>query len=171
MYILSLIPSSIIHSHSYWQFVTYMFEHGGVWHLFSNMLGLYIFGTVVERTIGTREFLLFYFLTGILTGIGSFIIYLMMGMNVVLMGASGALYAVMFLFSVLYPHARVFVFGLIPISAPLLVVIYFGIELFGSVYASGSGIAHSTHLLGLVFAFLYTVIRLRINPFRAWSRT
>ncbi len=68
-YYLAMVPSAIVYGHYYWQFVTYMFVHGGIWHLFSNMLGLFIFGTAVERSVGTREFVLFYFLTGILSGI------------------------------------------------------------------------------------------------------
>ena len=136
MFTLSLIPSSIIYGHTYWQFVTYMFVHGGMWHLFSNMLGLFIFGSAVER---------------------------------VLMGASGALYALMLLFSVIYPRAVILVFGIIPVRAPVLVIIYFLIELFSGVGAYGGGVAHMTHLFGLVFAYLYCVIRMRINVWKAWT--
>ena len=169
MFTLSLIPSSIIYGHTYWQFVTYMFVHGGIWHLFSNMLGLFIFGSAVERAVGTREFILFYFLTGTLSGIASFFLFLFTGTNAVLMGASGALYALMLLFSVIYPRAVILVFGIIPVRAPVLVIIYFLIELFSGVGAYGGGVAHMTHLFGLVFAYLYCVIRMRINVWKAWT--
>lgn len=169
LYYLSLLPSAVLYGHAYWQFVTYMFVHSGVWHLFSNMLGLYIFGTAVEKAVGTREFLLFYFLTGILSGIASYFVFLFMGTNVLLLGASGALYGVMLLFSVLYPRAVIFLFGVIPVKAPVLVILYFLIELFSQMGSYGTGIAHLTHLFGLLFAFLYTLIRLRIKPWRAWG--
>ncbi len=167
-FLFSMIPSAIIYGHYYWQFITYMFMHGSVWHLVSNMLGLFIFGSAVERAVGTREFVLFYFLTGILSGIASFFVYLYLGVNVMLIGASGALYAVMLLFSVIYPRARILLFGVLPIRAPVLVLLYFCIELFSQVGSYGGGIAHMTHLSGLVFAYLYCLIRLRMNPWRAW---
>ena len=76
----------------YWQFATYMFVHSNWSHLFSNMLGLLIFGISVERSIGSKEFLLFYFLTGILCGIYSFFFhYITGGYFVFLMGASGVI--------------------------------------------------------------------------------
>lgn len=167
-YYFAMIPSAILYGHYYWQFVTYMFTHSGFWHLFSNMLGLFIFGTAVERAVGTREFLLFYFLTGILSGIASFFFYLFTGTNAILLGASGALYAVMLLFSVIYPRAVIYLFGVFPVRAPILVLIYFFVELYSQMNSYGGGIAHMTHLFGLVFALLYCLIRLRIKPWRVW---
>ena len=67
-YTLALVPSSVYYGHSYWQFVTYMFTHGSISHLLFNMLSLYIFGTAVERRVGSKEFLLYYMLTGTLCG-------------------------------------------------------------------------------------------------------
>lgn len=167
-YYLAMIPSAVLYGHYYWQFVTYMFVHGGIWHLFSNMLGLFIFGSAVERSVGTREFLLFYFLTGTLSGIASFFVFLLTGTNAILLGASGALYALMLLFSVIYPRAVILVFGILPVRAPVLVLLYFAIELFSQMGSYGGSVAHMTHLSGLVFAFLYCLIRLRIKPWEAW---
>ena len=142
-----------------------MFVHGSIYHLFSNMLGLVIFGTILERRIGSKEYLLFYFLTGTLSGVLSFLFYYLTGSYFVfLLGASGALYAVMLLFAVFFPDAMVFVFGIIPMRAITLVVFYFIIE-FASSFAS-DGISHITHLFGLLAALLYIMIRMRINPFR-----
>ena len=75
----------------------------------------------------------------------------------------------MLLFSVIYPRAVILVFGIIPVRAPVLVIIYFLIELFSGVGAYGGGVAHMTHLFGLVFAYLYCVIRMRINVWKAWT--
>lgn len=168
LYIFSLIPSAVLYRHWYWQFFTYMFMHGGLWHLLFNMLALFMFGMPVERKIGTREFVLFYFLVGTLSGIASYIAFYLSGRNVMLLGASGAIYGVMLLFSVFFPSAGVLLFSFIPMRASTLVLLYFCIEFFGSVFASGS-IGHSTHLFGLLFAFLYVMIRMRIKPWRAWG--
>lgn len=166
-YYLSLIPSCIYYRHWYWQFFTYMFEHGSFYHLFSNMLALLIFGIALERAIGSAEFLLYYILTGTLSGIAAYISYYLGNVNAVLLGASGAVYAVMLLFSVIYPDSRVLLFGIIPISTPALVMVYFIIELFSQF--ANDGIAHSVHLFGLLFGYLYIRIRLRIKPLHAWG--
>ena len=166
-YYLSLVPSYIYYRHWYWQFFTYMFEHGSFYHLFSNMLALLIFGVALERAIGSREFVLYYLLAGTLSGIAAYISYYLGNVNTVLLGASGAVYAVMLLFAVIFPNSKVFLFGILPISTPLLVIIYFFIEFFSQF--SSDGIAHSIHLFGLFFGYLYIRIRLRIKPLQVWG--
>ncbi len=166
---LALVPSSVYYGHSYWQFVTYMFTHGSISHLLFNMLSLYIFGTAVERRVGSKEFLLYYMLTGTLCGLASYGVYYLANTNVVLLGASGAIYALLMLFSVLYPRAVIYVFGIIPVPAPVLIILYFVIELFSGMM-SFDGVAHMTHLFGLVFGLLYILIRMRLNPLREWRR-
>ena len=132
------------------------------------MLGLFIFGRLVERSVGSREFLLYYLLTGTLAGSASYFMYLFSGsLFTVVLGASGALYAVMLLFAVLFPTAVVYVFGIIPMRAPLLVILYFFIDFLGQFRADGT--AHLVHLSGLFFGFLYIMIRMKINPLRQWG--
>lgn len=167
-YILSLVPIYVKFKHWYWQFFTYMFSHVEFWHLFSNMLGLYIFGRIVEKSIGSREFLLYYLLTGTLAGFASYFFYLYKGsIFTVVLGASGALYAVMLMFSVLFPSAVVFVFGIIPMRAPVLVLLYFFIDFFGQFRTDGT--AHLVHLTGLLFGLIYIVVRMKINPLKRWG--
>ena len=167
-YILSMVPIYIRIKHWYWQVFTYMFSHVDFWHLFSNMLGLFIFGRLVERSVGSREFLLYYLLTGTLAGAASYFMYLFSGsLFTVVLGASGALYAVMLLFAVLFPTAVVYVFGIIPMRAPLLVILYFFIDFLGQFRTDGT--AHLVHLSGLFFGFLYIMIRMKINPLRQWG--
>jgi membrane associated rhomboid family serine protease len=168
----SMIPIFIIREHYYWQFISYMFFHSSMTHLLFNMLGLFFFGSQVEKRIGSWEFLLFYLLTGLLAGIFSFAVYVWSGNYVViLLGASGAVYAVLLAFAVFFPFARIFVFGIIPVQAPLLVVIYTVIEVFSQVSGRNSSVAHLTHLAGFGFAYLYILIRMGINPFEVWKRT
>ncbi|ADK79454.1 rhomboid family intramembrane serine protease [Sediminispirochaeta smaragdinae] len=164
-YYTALIPGLIIGKGFYWQFFTYMFTHANISHIFFNMLGLFFFGTQVERRIGSSEFLLFYLLTGFLAGLFSFIVYTLTGMyGAVLLGASGAIFAVLLAFAVYFPYANIYIMGIIPVKAPLLVIGYTAIELFSQLLSINSGVAHLTHLAGFVFAFFYFLIRLNINP-------
>ena len=167
-YYLSMVPIYIHFRHWYWQFFTYMFSHVSFWHLFSNMLGLFIFGVIVERNVGSKEFLLYYLLTGTAAGVASYFSYLYSGsVFTVVLGASGALYAVMLLFAVLFPSAVVYVFGIIPMRAPVLVLVYFLIDFFGQFRVDGT--AHLVHLYGLLFGLIYILVRMRINPLRSWG--
>lgn len=163
LYYLAMIPSFVLNGFV-WQFTTYMFVHSGIAHIAFNMLALFFFGQAVERQMGSKEFLLFYLLTGTLAGIFSFIVYLLSGSNVVLLGASGAVYAVLFAYAVYFPDSRIFIFGIVPVKAATLVIIYTAIELFSQFGSYRSGVAHLTHLAGFGFAFLYFLVRLGINP-------
>jgi len=168
----SLIPALIIRDHYYWQFFTYMFFHSNITHLLFNMLGLFFFGSQVEKRIGSREFLLFYLLIGTLAGIFSYFVYIWSGNYVViLLGASGAVFGVLLAFAVFFPFARIFVFGVIPVQAPVLVVVYTIIEIFSQMTGASSGVAHLTHLAGFGFAYLYILIRMQINPIDVWRQT
>lgn len=168
----SMIPAFVLQKHYYWQFITYMFVHGSMTHLLFNMLGLFFFGSQVEKRIGSWEFLLFYLLIGTLAGIFSYLVYIWTGTYVVvLMGASGAVFGVLLAFAVFFPFARIFVFGILPIQAPVLVVIYTVIEVFSQLTGTNSGVAHLTHLAGFGFAYLYIFVRMRINPIEVWRRT
>ncbi|MDT4762597.1 rhomboid family intramembrane serine protease [Sphaerochaeta sp. PS] len=169
-YYLAMIPSLVLKGYV-WQLFTYMFVHGGFSHLLFNMISLYLFGTMVEQRVGSKEFLLFYLLAGLFSGILSFVSYYLSGTNVILLGASGAIYGVLLMFAVFYPYARVFVFGLIPLRAPTLVIVYTAIELYSQVFSRGGDVAHLTHLSGLLFAYLYCRIRMNINPVDVFRRT
>ena len=162
---LAMNPTIVLNANAYWQFVTYMFTHGSFSHIFFNMLGIFFFGFPLEKRIGSKEFLLFYFVCGICAGIFSFFFYISTGqMRVFLVGASGAVYAVLFAYAVFYPNSTIYIMGLIPIRATWLVILYTGIEIYSQIGRPGSGVAHLTHLAGFAFAYLYIWIRLGINP-------
>lgn len=166
---LALNPGCIILKKWLWQFVTYMFVHDGILHIFFNMLALFIFGISVERRLGSKEFLLFYFTCGILSGVLSFVVYLFTGgFYVFLMGASGAVYSVLLAYAVCFPRSTIYIWGIIPVPAPILVLIYAVIEIISQV-AGGSNVAHFTHLFGFLIAFLYFIIRMGINPIKVWK--
>lgn len=167
---LSLNVILVMQEKMYWQFFTYMFTHANFSHLLGNMIGLVFFGTAVERAMGSKEFVLLYVLIGVLCGIVSFVVYYFSGMYLsFLLGASGAVYAVLLMYAVLYPNSKIYIWGILPIPAPLLVIIYAGISLYNQLFSVGSGIAHLAHLSGFVFAWLYLMIRMNVNPWKTWK--
>lgn len=166
IYWLSLIPS-FIDEGFVWQFLTYMFVHSNISHLFFNMLGLLMFGMMLERNLGSKEFLLFYLLSGFLSGVLSYLIYKIAGINPALLGASGAIYSLLFLFAVMYPNARILLFFFIPLRAPVAVAIFAAMCIFNELFSS-SNTANMTHLAGFAVAWIYCLVRFRINPIKVW---
>ena len=169
VYWLSLVPGLVNNYGWAWQFVSYMFVHGSFMHLFFNMFALLMFGRTLERYLGTREFLLFYFLCGILGGVVSYAFYLILGIgNVAVMGASGSIYAMLFLCAVLFPNSRLLLFFIFPVKMPYAVMIYIAIEIFSQVFGVSNGVAHLIHLSCILIAWLYVWIRFRLNPIKVW---
>ncbi len=162
---LSLNTQLVLRYGMIWQFVTYMFAHGGISHLLFNMLGLFFFGTAVERQMGSKEFLLFYMVTGFFAGLFSFLLYWITGAQYVfLLGASGALFAVQLAYATFFPDSIVYLWGILPLRAPVMVLGFTALELFFSVTGIASGVAHFTHLAGFAFAWLYFILRYGANP-------
>ena len=163
---MSMIPAAVLKGWV-WSFITYMFLHADFGHVFFNMFGLFIFGVQVERQMGSKEFLLYYLLTGALAGVFSFIIYYVTGNHVVfLMGASGALYAVQLAYAVINPNAIIYIWGILPLRAPIMVAVFTGLSLFFIVSGRGGNVAHLTHLAGFGFGWLYFILRFGVNPWR-----
>jgi len=148
-----------------WQPFTYMFAHWDISHLLVNMLGILFFGTQVERELGSKEFLLYYLLTGFLAGVFSFAVYLFLGgARVPLLGASGAIFAVLLAFATIFPQAEIYIWGIFPVRAPLLVLGYTAIELGSQLFSFRDSVAHLTHLAGFIFGWLYFLVRFGVNP-------
>jgi membrane associated rhomboid family serine protease len=165
----------------FYQLVTYMFMHGSFMHLFFNMFALWMFGCVVENVLGARRFLFYYIACGIGAGLfqetAQFFEFLMLcneqipgfAMSDVLLaaqanaqfinhwatvGASGAVYAILLAFGMIFPEQRIFIFPLpIPIKAKWFVIMYAAIELFSALNSPGDGVAHVAHLGGMLFGF------------------
>ena len=160
------------------QLLTYMFLHGSFSHLFFNMFSLWMFGGIIERSLGSRRFLTYYLICGIGAGLCQELWqlgeYYMEGMNGyefvgdgigapipmdlflnrwTTIGASGACYGVLLAFGMLYPNERIVLhIPPIPIKAKYFVAGYAAIELY-SAYASNDNIAHFAHLGGMLFGF------------------
>lgn len=169
VYWVSLVPGFINHGWV-WQFLTYMFVHSSFSHLFFNMFALLMFGRTLERALGSREFVLFYMLCGVLGGVVSYLFYIIQGVTaVVVMGASGSIYALLFLCAVLFPTSRLLFFFIIPVRMPIAVLIYIAIEVIDQVLGLQGGVAHLVHLSCIAIAWLYVVLRFRLNPIKVWK--
>lgn len=158
-----LNPATFIVYKFFWTPITHMFAHSGFSHVFFNMFALFMFGHSIERLIGSVRFLKFYLITGTLAGLFSLAIYIAFNTNVLLVGASGAIYAVLFAYAVLFPNSKLYIFGLIPINPPTLILIYSGYDIFSQVFRD-TNIAHITHLSGFLFAYLYFKFIFKIDP-------
>ena len=160
----------------WWQVVTHMFLHGGFWHIFFNMYTLFIFGSVVERYLGPKKFLLFYFVCGL----GAVALHL--GVEYLQMqsfmqsaadgsatavqriqdlkitptvGASGAIYGVLMGYAMIFPESKMtLLFPPVTLSAKWMVVVFAVIELFTGVTGLNAGIAHFAHLGGMLIGWL-----------------
>jgi membrane associated rhomboid family serine protease len=163
---MSMIPAMVT-SGWIWTFITYMFMHGGLSHIIFNMLGLFIFGIHVEKQMGSKEFLLYYFITGILAAVFSFIIYYFTdNRRIALMGASGALFAVELAYAIFFPDSIIYIWGILPLRAPVMVFGFTALELIFSITGRNTGVAHLTHLAGFATGWLYFLIRFGVNPWR-----
>jgi len=166
-----LVPDLVLHAGAWWQLVTYMFVHVGLAHIFFNMLALFLFGIQLERRMGSTEFLVFYFFTGIGAGLATVLINEATGLGMVpVAGASGAIFGLLLGFASFFPDARIFIFGILPLRAPTAVLLYAGIEVFLQLTNFQTGVAHLTHLAGIVFAYVYLVVRFGINPITVFFR-
>lgn len=141
---------------AYWQPFTYMFLHdvSGIWHIFVNMLVLFIFGPLVERTIGKIHFVLLYFGAGVF----SVLFYILTTgiTSVPLVGASGAIFSIMAVYGLLYPKEIIIVMG-IPMPALLAVVGLTGVQILFGVAGSGGNIAYFGHLGGIIAGAAFVV--------------
>ena len=164
-------PSS--HYFHWWQIVTHMFMHGGFWHIFFNMYTLFIFGVVVERIIGSKKFMVFYFVCGFgAAALHMGVQYLQMQsflasesqtalQSIVALkstptvGASGAIYGVLMGYAMLFPQSKMtLLFPPVTLSAKWMVAIFAVIELFTGVVGFTDGVAHFAHLGGMLIGWL-----------------
>ena len=164
-----LLPAAVVQANAWWQVVTYMFCHANFTHLFLNMLSLYLFGVQLERRMGSGEFLLYYLVSGIGAGLATLLVNNVTGQGMVyVVGASGAIFAVLLAFASFFPDSRIFIFGILPMRAPTAVLVFAGIEVFSMFTNISSGVAHLTHLAGILFGYGLLVLRFRINPIRVF---
>ena len=162
-----------------YQLVTYMFMHGGFTHIFFNMFMLWMFGSVVERMWGTKRYLFYYIFCGVGAGLcqelaqyiqyansdlanykmvntGTALIPVSQYLNLwTTVGASGALYALLLAFGMMFPNERMFIIPIpFPIKAKWMVIGSIVVEFILGQVNGGDGVAHMAHLGGMAFGFL-----------------
>ena len=158
----------------WWQPLTHMFMHDGIWHILFNMYTLVMFGMVVEQALGSKRFLILFFVTGfgavlLHTGVeflqvrslvkeytpAPYSAQQIYDMIPHVLGASGAVYGVLVAFAMLYPEARMtLIFPPVTLDAKWMVAIFIGIELLTGITGAQMGVAHFAHLGGALFGFL-----------------
>ena len=165
---LGLVPELVLHKFWVWQLATYMFLHGGIFHIVFNMLALWMFGAELERIWGTRDFLKFYFVTGI--GAGALTVlfstlpfsFAQQVQHSIVIGASGAIYGLLLAYALYFPDRPIYMYFVFPIPAKVFVAIMGAIAFFSSLSETG-GTANATHLGGLIVGYLY-LKGTRIHP-------
>ena len=157
---LGLIPAAVIEKLQVWQLVTYMFLHGSFFHILFNMLALWMFGTELEHTWGTRRFLQYYFATGLAAAVTTIAVSLLpFGFadrvySAVTIGASGAIYGLLLAYGLYFPRRPIYMYFVFPIPAKYFVILMGAIAFLSSISDAGGGVAHTAHLGGLVAGYL-----------------
>jgi membrane associated rhomboid family serine protease len=153
VYWLGFQPDLFVHGHL-WKPFTYQFLHSGLFHLFMNMLSLFVFGPEVERALGTRQFYRFYIFCGAAGVLATILPYLLRGEAVTIMGASGAVLGVLVAFAMVDPERELFLFPIpVPVNARALVLIMIVLNVMTAL--SGGAVSVATHFGGMGAGFLY----------------
>ena len=138
-----------------WQVLTYAFLHGSVGHLFFNMLGLWMFGSELERVWGQRRYLQFYAVSVLVAAATQLLVTWLLGSGNPTVGASGGLFGLLLAFGMTFPN-RIIVplFPPIPMKAKIFVAVFGALELAMGFYSPTGGVAHFAHLGGMLGGFL-----------------
>jgi membrane associated rhomboid family serine protease len=149
-----------------WQTVTYLFLHGGPFHLLFNCYMLWALGKVIETQWGTKSFLFYY----LLCGVGAAIVNVIVEPHAMtpVIGASGAIYGLLVAFAMMYPNAVFLVMFIVPLKAKHAVIFFALLELMFSASANQSHIANLAHLGGMATGFLYLKSHTWRYDFRFW---
>jgi membrane associated rhomboid family serine protease len=153
------------HSFHWWQPFTYMFLHANISHILFNMLALWMFGATLENAWGSRRYLIYYLVCGVGAAIIQECVWSLMPFHPLQLeilntiGASGAVFGVLFAFGWLFPNTPMFILFIpIPIRARTIVIIYAIVELFagmGNMMGTHiDNVAHFAHLGGMLFGWL-----------------
>ena len=144
--------------HTY-QFVTYMFLHGGFGHLFSNMFALWMFGRTLEYELGSKRFLIYYMVCGIGAALIQVGVATLFGENLTLLGASGAVMGILLAFGFMHPNEKVYIIPIpFPIKAKWFVAGYSVLELMLGWSGADTGIAHFAHVGGMLWGLILLLI-------------
>jgi len=138
-----------------WQLVTYGFLHGGIAHIFFNMFALFMFGSEIERVLGSRRYLIYYFVCVIGAALAQLTVMAVTNSPPhPIVGASGGVFGILLAFGMAFPHRRIMLLiPPIPMPAWLFVTLYGAIELALGVFGTQQGVAHFAHLGGMAAGY------------------
>lgn len=138
-----------------WQLLTYGFLHGDFMHLFFNMLALFMFGPPLEAVWGERRFATYYLVGIVGAGVCQLVVAALFGSTVSVIGASGAVYALLLGYGMLFPNQQVMLlFPPIPMKARTFVILFGVGALFLGMTGLQPGVAHFAHLGGMITGWL-----------------
>ncbi len=148
---------STVHPEYVWTWIISVFAHGSPMHLLFNAIVLYFFGPLVERQVGSKKFAILFIASGVIAGLGQVGVALVTGEQVAVLGASGALMAIMGVLAITSPDLKVLLFFFIPMSIRTLTILFAAFSIFAFVSDGGifDGVAHFAHLVGLVIGLWY----------------
>ena len=161
-----LVPAYVFGRAYLWQLVTYMFLHGGFFHLFFNMLFLWMLGSELERYWGSREFVKYYLVTGVGAGVINAVVQ--PHSSVPIIGASGAVFGLIIAFGLAFPDRELLLYFVIRIKAKHFAVLIGLLELISLFALPSAGVARFAHLGGLVVGYFYLKWERISYPFRRW---
>lgn len=153
LYSLCLVPEKSL---QVWRMLTYAFVHFEPMHFLFNMLLLWMFGDEVSKKMGEQRFLIFYLSAAFVSGLFSVPFYLLSNSTVSILGASGALFSVMYAYMYFFPERTIYIFMLIPMKIKYAIPLFALIDLM--MIKSGDGIAHLVHLGGFLAGVAYFMI-------------
>lgn len=157
--LLGFIPAQMVHGWI-WQLLTYPFLHAGLFHMLFNLLVIWTVGAELEALWGPRTFLGF----SLVAALGGALFYAIFSLLHFgtdpyhpMVGSSAVVYGLLLAYGILFGERQMYFFMLFPMPAKYFVLLLGAIELFSSVFTSGDGIAHTAHLGGFFFGFLFLV--------------
>lgn len=153
-----------INQGAFWQVVSSMFLHGGLFHIFFNMFALFVAGKKIEQKWGKTDFLTFYLFCGIFANVLSIPIFILFKSPASITGASGAVFGVLLAYATYFPDSKMVLFLMFQVKTKWAILILAGLALYFEINLSGGGISNVTHLLGFVAGFLYIFFIKKINP-------
>ena len=146
------------------QFITYMFMHADISHIFLNMLGVYMFGSILENIWGPKRFLNYYILCGLGAAALQLGISTFNNEYTILLGASGSVFGLLVAFAMMFPNTELQVYFVLPVKAKYLVTAYAAFELYNGFFAHDN-VAHFAHLGGLVVGIIIMLFWKRNKTF------
>ena len=167
---LAFVPQQSIFGLEVWRFFTYMFLHGGLFHIGFNMFALWMFGSQIEARWGQRAFMTYYLTCGLGAAV-TYGLFNLFGLSslVPMIGASGAIYGILLAYGLTFPESVILVGLFFPMKAKYAVLVFGGIELLSTAAGSAGGIAHLAHLGGMLTGFIF--LKMTVPAMRAGGRS